>query len=432
MQNNESNQGQNGYKEIQQINHVKALLKRFGVRKYTDANRKYKILATIASYGFNIISILLAFKGLVWLLSWMIDSETIRQVITLFTLVLVELGKRWSSDEVWDAYESRKVLLKLPLCMLLLFFLVSGVSTGGGAYLEVIRLSEGKANVIVEAEDPELVSIQSRLDSIDNMVNTMSNTRWKGTVTQDANKNIQLMLPTQTTLIAARLTRKGQIFEHNQLALSNHNISVGWIALAVFFLCLFFEGAFEGTMWYQSHYDFKSLCEQLGKEQAIELFTINEDEAMITYLNTPKTAPLQVAQQEGQQRKIGFQQRHSLKETTAQPTVSTSPKQSKTIVAQQEQPVPVPKKQADGTDRKLIVSAPSEDVSKWRKYAGVYYKRAMKPIPENLPATERNKRLATKQRNLETYQEYWSLLEATGKFDKIEGEYKLSITEKIK
>jgi hypothetical protein len=151
-------------------------------------------------------------------------------------------------------------------------------------------------------------------------------------VTQDANKNIQLMLPTQTNLIASRQTRKQQIWEHNQLALVDHNISVGWIALAVFFLCLFFEVAFEGTMWYRSHYDFRSLCEQLGKSKAIDLFTNNQDEAMITYLNQPKAAPLQVAQQEGQQRKIGFVMKGATGGQQAQETSGL--KQPKSLVKQ--------------------------------------------------------------------------------------------------
>lgn len=71
-----------------------------------------------------------------------------------------------------------------------------------------------------------------------------------------------------------------------------------------------------------------------------------------------------------------------------------------------------------------IVSAPNQDVSEWRKYANVYFKRAHKETSS----------VETRQKNFNTYSEYRDLLEATGKFKLEEGfdgneKPKLTITE---
>jgi uncharacterized phage-like protein YoqJ len=76
--------------------------------------------------------------------------------------------------------------------------------------------------------------------------------------------------------------------------------------------------------------------------------------------------------------------------------VSERPFDVETIVPQQLQPV---------TEKRetVIVTAKGEDVSQWRKYANIYYKRSLTSADET-----------TRNRNRETYEHYKNLLETVG------------------
>lgn len=86
-------------------------------------------------------------------------------------------------------------------------------------------------------------------------------------------------------------------------------------------------------------------------------------------------------------------------------------KQLETIVPQRLQPV---------TEKRetVIVTAKGEDVSQWRKYANIYYKRSLTSADET-----------TRNRNRETYEHYRDLLETVG-HKIIEGAATITIHDK--
>lgn len=98
---------------------------------------------------------------------------------------------------------------------------------------------------------------------------------------------------------------------------------------------------------------------------------------------------------------------------------TTQQKQRKTIVPQQKQretarketTVSQPQKQRETIRETKIVSTPNQDISEWRKYANVYFKRAHKETSS----------VETRNKNFDTYSEYRDLLEATGQFTLEEG-----------
>jgi hypothetical protein len=297
------------YKGVQEKNQVQRLKERFGQKKFSTRNKNIKTACVANSYILNGTSIVLALSGMIWLMGWLIDNYIIACFISLILLVIIEIGKRYSSDVFWDRYVSTGEILKLPVIALVFFFCISTISTIGGAYLEIIRMNEGKADIIIESEDPTLLYLQTELDSIESLITTMSNTKWKGTTTNTATRNIQMLIPSKTALLADKQARKKQILENNQKAIADHAIKIEYIAIGICLIILLLELAFEASMWYASYYSFRLLCELLGEKEAVKLFTENKDEAAIVILEANQKTSLPAAKKKVE-RRIGFQLKH--------------------------------------------------------------------------------------------------------------------------
>lgn len=63
---------------------------------------------------------------------------------------------------------------------------------------------------------------------------------------------------------------------------------------------------------------------------------------------------------------------------------------------------------------KQIVTAPNEDISKWKNYANIYYKRSVKKPSPKLSEKQLKQTIKTRSENKEKYQDYKNLLEASG------------------
>lgn len=116
-------------------------------------------------------------------------------------------------------------------------------------------------------------------------------------------------------------------------------------------------------------------------------------------------------------------------------TETSKPKQDKSLVPQASQPVSEKNDYEletvyEATETTKILSVPSEDISKWKKYASTYFKRSLKEVPENWTEGKKKVSLKAIKENREKYKSYKNLLETSGvKVKPIDAEKRLIFVE---
>lgn len=378
-------------------NRTAQLRKRFADKSFCEQTAWLKSAAYSFSVIINIISIIGALYGAVWAFQFLGAPTPIAALIGVSILVLIEIAKRYSSDEVWDTYwKARKWQFGWVGFSLFLFLLSATISCFG-----VYQGMQDFAPVAEQVEgDSTLALLNQQLSLTNANTTTLSETKNKeGVIFWPAQKALASLAKTQTEVVRSLNERQGALDRKNEVLAQEHQASVLMAANIALAFYLMLELLFEACMSFCSHYDFRDYLERIGS-------TPNEYQYRQFHKGYEDVNPmLNISQNQETERRIGFQlpEKQSRKtETTApkkQPKAAPPPtvsKQAETLVAQGKQVETVQRE-------KVIVSAPAEDVSKWKKYAVTYYKRSINSASETAKRNNRNK-----------YEEYKNLLETAG------------------
>jgi hypothetical protein len=409
-------------------------------KPYYHQYRSFKDLLNVLSYLFAVVSILTAMYAVFWLFEWIAGSKLLGIAVAVVILFFLEKLKRYSSGEFWQIFYFKKKIaagwLSLSifigvLCIVSSMFgtkqatnnlaptadLLEYDSTATAYRAQVAKLEKENAEFATQRNHEGIIyhRIQSLID-----------------------KNKKAINKYQTRILALDKKLEGK----NDLLSNQYQSKVeqtGWILAAI---SLLFELLFEACIAYIWYYYYRSYVERNQPSNQ------SKKQTPYTAPETPEIIPFS-------ENKIGFEynakQLRNNSETTQKQRPETTrnnpPKQRETtttgtteqLVAQATQPETthretVAKQRTETTEKQLrnndqkqretiretiIVSTPSEDISKLRKYAGIYYKRSIKKTSD----------LSTRQTNRNKYLEFRELLEVTGKFRFTETEEKLVIEE---
>jgi hypothetical protein len=209
------------------------------------------------SYFFNIISLIGLLYAVQELLT-IIPIPYLNWVIAVFLLVGFEILKRRYSDKFWDHYWSTSNIHYVY--GVINFLLLFGISIAGSAFGMYFVTTDNapEAKAIGINDDPEAVSLQERLSSIDEELSYhKGNKNEKGVVYWPSQKAIQ-SLSQERLAVSETLQTKFGVFEvKNTQILSEWKLRKDFRAYAAILLTILFEFLFEVCMRFNSKYDYQ-------------------------------------------------------------------------------------------------------------------------------------------------------------------------------
>ena len=238
-----------------------ALAKRFGAKSFCERTKWLKDTAFTFSFLINLLSIIAAFYGAYWAISFMGVPPAFAACLSITALILLEVAKRRSSDEVWDEYwKDRKFHFGWVTLSLTLFVISVSISSFG-IWQGTQDFSEAPQAI---TSDSTINMLNGEIAKTSKGIEEMSATRWKGTITQDAQMAIGTFAKTQNRALTALLSQQSEIKNQNNNNKLKHELSALKAAGIAVALYLLFELLFEACMSFCSHYDFRDFLETMG------------------------------------------------------------------------------------------------------------------------------------------------------------------------
>lgn len=257
------------FKAVSEQNRFESLHSRFAERDFITENRFWKFAATVASWLINCISVVGGFFGAYSLFSFFGAGEQISTALAVVLLVLLELARRKAADSIWDKwFKLRKVAAGFVVLNVAILF-VSGMAGGWGIY-KGVTIHAPQAPTL---SDSVLVKMESELAALRADSETAKKTKWKGTVTVDA----QRMLKNNSRAIAnltEKINDRRERLTGKQDATDNsHKGEIERAALIAVFVFFFLELLFQCCMAFVSYYDWREYILRTQQGQASILAT---------------------------------------------------------------------------------------------------------------------------------------------------------------
>lgn len=397
------------------------LAQRFSDKPFAESAKPIKTLAYSASFLFNLFSAMAALYGMTYITSFAFPNYTLALSISVLICIFLEVGKRYSSDAVWDKFHATK---NISFSLLSLNFALLAISIGSSliGIQQSIKDYAPPAKVVVN--DGELDKLNNELTNIKNDISTQKATTWGGTITSDANRNITQLAKSQNSLLTAIATRTARLNSKNDNIESLHQMELSQVIFYALCLMFLIEVLFEICMSFCSYYDYRELVEcipnidRVAQEILHNGYSIDNQNIAVPFSTNyavPETVPTQK-----HNREIGFA--HHWK--TVPETVPIQPQnvvtQQNTIATEQKETVlkAVPKTVSNTENKtvpKQIVKVVRADISKYKNRCRLYYKRSINPKSKQ----------STRDNNRCTFLRWKELLYNAG-IDAIEGKKELT------
>jgi hypothetical protein len=244
---------------------TKRLTDRFGDKSWSEANRWWRNTAEVTSYVVNFISILGAFYGVYWVMSFVSPWPALTAALSLGLLIGLEALQRKSCDEFWDhKFRSGKASpgwMALKLSLLGIAALASSFGTYQGT-----KDMAPKAEIITQ--DSTLAYLQAQADQLNKQIGSaQSNKNEQGVTFYHSQRAVKQLSAAQTRLIGSitdRITAtdaKNQDIEQQQLA------TVEMVATITTLFYILLEIIFQLAMRYMSLYDYRLYLELVRQPQ---------------------------------------------------------------------------------------------------------------------------------------------------------------------
>lgn len=388
---------------------LQRLLHRFGQQSYTEKNLFWKNTALIWSYLVNIASIATAFYGLLWFLQQVISNYYFAAAVTALALIMITLAQRKSSDNFWDAYWMTDKPQYTWLAVSFGLMALSMLSSGWGTYQGNKDTNDGP---VLITTDSTLNDLQLQLADVNGVIEANKNTTWKGKIVEQARINIAINSDIKKSILQEISERRAKLESENETIIETYQEEEHFVGTTLLLLYILLEITFEGCMCFCSFYDYRKFLEEISELPYPEQKKLLEGKINGSEINLLQQ-PVIVSN-----RQIGFKTPNS---NNSNKPVSEVKKQ--TVTARTEQPeqlVPQASQPEQLISNRTVIKEPNKDISGWKQYASVYYKRSVKASSKQ----------STRDDNREKYEEYRDLILATNNYDIIEHPNRLEFVEK--
>lgn len=245
-----------------QAKKAEKLAKRFGHKSWCERHSLLKGMAYSFSFLINVISIIGAFYGTYWAFQFMGGSPYVSAALAALLLVLLEVAKRHSSDEVWDQYWSLRQVNMGWVGLSVILFIISAALSGFGIWQGTQDFAP-QANII--RNDSTLTMLSKELANSERTIEALGNNKnEQGVVFYHSQRAIKEFATQQNALLGALLKKQNEIDQLNNTATQQQQMTVQRAATIALLLYLMLEVLFECCMSFCSHYDFRDYLEEAG------------------------------------------------------------------------------------------------------------------------------------------------------------------------
>lgn len=252
------------YKAVKSQQRFEKLHSRFsGGKSFAEENQKWRTVAVVTSYLINALSIAGAFYGAVWLFGWFGAGKEVSYVLAAALLLMVEIGRRWAADFVWDKWFHLGKVAAAFLALNIALFVVSATSSGFGIYRGIVDNSQPAPTL----SDSTLIKMEGEAAAIRGDIETAKDTKWKGTVTVDAQKAIKSSSKSLATLTDAITDRRAKLSSKQETAETEHTADVRTVGLIAVAIYLFLELIFQICVRFVSLYDYREFLSRTEQGQ---------------------------------------------------------------------------------------------------------------------------------------------------------------------
>ena len=326
------------YNMISKGNQMAALLKRFGNTPFTERNQGFKYAAIVVSFCINILSIAGAFYGLYWLAMFVSSYPLVTSVLCVVLLVAKEWGKRKSSDNFWDIYHFKNEIVGGWLALSFILFSISAGLTALGTYQSIKAYAP---EAVLITTDSLTLNLEAQIAVLDQNIEDAKSTKWKGTTTTDATRNIKTYNRQKTPLLEALTARKLKIADKNENLETVQTATVEQVAFWMIVIYLILEIIFEGCMCFCSYFDMRKMLEdcQDNPDAAVHILSTYKKTAPAVFPN--QLHAIAASKQDEDIRMMLKQIQENQKQTYKQPVV-VKPFQNQTGATKQAKQTPPP------------------------------------------------------------------------------------------
>lgn len=241
-------------------NDLNNLLKRFGQGSFSEKNKWLKYTAFTTALFVGLLSAVGSFYGLYYILSFTSLYPALSAALCVVLLLLVEFAKRRSSDNFWDIYFARKSVVIGWLAFSFFLFAVSAALTGVGIYQGMQDFAPAPTYI---TQDSTVMYLEGEIAKLDANIENAENTKWKGTTTNHATKNINRYTAMKAPLLAQLTERKMSLAAKNETIETDTADTVKQVAMWSVLFYLLLELMFEASMAFCCYYDLRRMLEKL-------------------------------------------------------------------------------------------------------------------------------------------------------------------------
>lgn len=226
---------------------------------YFERYKSFKKTIVALSYLFNVASAFTAAYFVYSLTTWLTSIAFIGWAMAALFLYFLEQLKRRSSREVWFTYWFKGKLpatwLALSVALLLMSVAASYMGTDTG-----VRNTAPEAPVATG--DQKLDDLYAEKHQIEQDIYTAQQTRWRNTITRDAQATIKELTRQKTPLQKKIDEREKSLGIEKEEVETEHQDKIDWTANVMASIVVLFEIFFEACICFIWYYYFRSYIER--------------------------------------------------------------------------------------------------------------------------------------------------------------------------
>jgi len=251
------------FKAIKSQTRFEKLHSRFSQKDFVQENERWRLVAVVTSYLINALSISGAFYGAFSLFQWFGAGREISGALAVVLLALVEIARRWAADGIWDKWFHVGKVAGGLLALNLALFAISASSSGYGIYTGI----EDSAPPVEVVQDSTLTKMESEAAAIRSDIETAKKTKWRGTVTVDAQRTIKSSSKSLATLTDAITERRAALSSKQEATEQEHRLTVQHVGMIAVGIYLLLEIVFQCCIRFVSLIDWREYVLRIEQGQ---------------------------------------------------------------------------------------------------------------------------------------------------------------------
>ena len=221
------------------------------------------MVALVVSFLINGISISGAFYGAFSLFQWFGVGKEFSGALAVVLLSLVQVGRRWAADGVWDKWFHVKRIAAGLIALNVALFIISASSSGYGIYTGILDSAPPPYSI----QDTVLQKLEAEAAALQSNIDASKKTTWKGKITTDSQKAIRAYSSALVTLTDAITARRTALSSKQAATEQQHTYTVQNVALVAVGVYLCLELVFHVCMAFMSFFDWREYLLRLEQGQ---------------------------------------------------------------------------------------------------------------------------------------------------------------------